>query len=148
VRRAAVAVALIAAFASTAWPCPAPPPDDDGTYRCTKTYGRDPIVVPQVDIYVRDEPGALPKRGKRVMRHLTSSGWHARADQASPETLQVFDAANVPDTYEAIDGARQVLIRSIAKVERRYQVTLDDGTFEVKRCKERKRTRTCLVRVQ
>jgi hypothetical protein len=152
VRRAAIAFALIVAMAGTAWPCPAPPPGDDGGYRCAKydrMYDRIDLPMPTpVQVYVRDEKGTLPKKTKKAMRYLTSSGWHARAGEPTTETLQLFDAANVPDTYEAVEGARQVFIRSLEKIDHQLQITLDDGTFKVIRCKEKKRTRTCLVRVQ
>lgn len=145
--RAAIAIALIAILAGTAWPCPGPPPDDDGSWRCAKYDRMDRrLTVAPVQVYVRDEPGALPRKVRKVMRHLTSSGWHSRAGEPNPEVLQLFDAANVPDTYDAIDGARAAFVRDLDRVDGQLRVTLDDGTFVVQRCKERKRMRTCLVR--
>lgn len=147
--KAIVVIALLIAMTGTARPCPPPPPDDDGSYRCAKYdrfYERLPAIEP-VKVYVRDEKGSVPRRTKNVMKHLTSSAWRSRGGEATVETLQLFDGANVPDTYEAVDGARAVFVRTVEKIDHKVYVALDEGTFVVMRCKDGKRRRTCLVRV-
>jgi len=149
VKRAALglALALVVAITGTAWACPAPPRDDPN-WRCTKydRFVKQLPELPVINVYVRDKRGALPKKKSRVMKHLTSSGWHARKDQGVQDKLQLFDASDVPDTYDAVDGARQLFVRGVDKHKRKLQVTLDDGVFTVTRCKERGHVRTCLVR--
>lgn len=138
--RLAASLIVLAALTATAWACP-PPPSDDPRYRCSKY---DYLTTPVATVYVRDARGELPRRKANVMRHLTSAGWHARADQTSQQ-LQLFDAADVPDSYDAWGGL-QVLVQGLEQVDHVWRVTIDGAWFAVMRCKEHGAMRTCLVR--
>jgi len=137
--RFAVILLVLGLGPASAWPCPA---SNDLEYRCTKY---DFMFMPVAQVYVRDTAGELPRRKVNVMKHLTSAGWHSRADQGTQQTMQVFDAANVPDTYEALGGI-QVFAQALDKVEHVWRVSIDGAWFQVMRCKEHDKMRTCLVR--
>lgn len=131
--------------AGTAWPCP---PSDDPEWRCTKyDFLYEKMYVAPVQIYVRDERGAAPRRTKNMMKHLTGSRWHARNDQAQVDVVRLLDPATLDDAYEAVADARDVVVTRLEKVDHQHRLVIDGAWFRVIRCKEDGRLRTCLQRV-